>query len=333
MHALPSQPNSVGDAGRATVPRTGWAMSLALIGAVGAVAIVVLVVVGEILIDRERTVDRAITEIGNLADALAADTDQTLSIMDRALATFVAAVDPATMAQPEERRRTAALLRDRADLMASVRVLFLIDEDGRLIASSGPSGHQAGADLSGRPAFKVHRGDPGLGTHIEPAELARLGDADRWHLSFSRRLNHADGRFAGIVVAIVLLDEFMKFQVALNIGARGAVGLFSDDGILIARRPFVPEFVGKSYMKAPLFAVHFPKTPHGSYRSEFVTDQVVRLSAYRTIPDKGVVVYIGFAEDDVLAPWRERTAIIAIIGGALIGVIIAFALAIRRRCI
>lgn len=94
-------------------------------------------------------------------------------------------------------------------------------------------------DLSGIPDFTVHRDGEHRGLYIGPPRLGRVGHAEgRWISNISRRIESGDGRFAGVVAAVLSLDYLLSFYDTLSIGEQGVVGLLSTDGIMIARGPF-----------------------------------------------------------------------------------------------
>jgi len=59
----------------------------------------------------------------------------------------------------------------------------------------------------------------------------------RWVLKMARRINYLDGTFAGIAYGTISLTSFSKAFSSLDIGKSGAIALFDDNLILLARHP------------------------------------------------------------------------------------------------
>ena len=71
------------------------------------------------------------------------------------------------------------------------------------------------------------------GRYFGPPFESRI-NAD-WITTVSRRFNHPDGSFAGIVLATIGANYFSEFYRQFSIGAHGAITLFGADGIVKAR--------------------------------------------------------------------------------------------------
>ncbi len=56
-------------------------------------------------------------------------------------------------------------------------------------------------------------------------------------ITVSRRLNDAQGKFAGVVSGALRISYFNRLFSGMTLGPKGAIALFYADGTLIARRP------------------------------------------------------------------------------------------------
>jgi len=65
----------------------------------------------------------------------------------------------------------------------------------------------------------------------------------------SRRLDDGQGGFAGVVTAIVDLEDLKQFYAAVNLGGDSAMQLLRDDGTLLVRNPPTPAAVGQRFPK------------------------------------------------------------------------------------
>jgi hypothetical protein len=86
-------------------------------------------------------------------------------------------------------------------------------------------------------------------------------------IELTRRLNNADGSFAGTVAASLDVQQLNAFFGSLDIGQGGVVSLVGFDGIVRLRgtsEPNAPNFAGISVTDSPLFHA-FRQNPNGSY--------------------------------------------------------------------
>ncbi len=122
-------------------------------------------------------------------------------------------------------------------------------------------------ELSVRITLSDARGDGIAGVHT--SDMTNIGDRDyfkahlltdsdqifisqpllepfttHWSIVISRRLNHADGSFAGIV-AIALRQDFLTDTAPSGITAHSFVGLLGADGVLRASRIGATRFAGE----------------------------------------------------------------------------------------
>jgi hypothetical protein len=110
----------------------------------------------------------------------------------------------------------------------------LIDENGLLIANTAEQ-HPQRVDLTDREHFKVHRNDPDDQLYISKPMLGRV--SNQWTLQMTRRLNHPDGSFAGVVVVSEDPSYFTSdFYNIAAIGREGVISVMSDSGVVLARR-------------------------------------------------------------------------------------------------
>lgn len=264
--------------------------------------------------DRSRVVETAYRNAENLSDALAEHTRQTFAALDLGLRTVAEA-----LRLIEDDGRVA--LEDVHDLLVqrqagstSTYAYFVLDAEGRLRATSRTPRPDA-ADLSDLPEFRVHQAQRGAGLHLGPPRMGRVGHAaGRWIVNLSRRLETADGRFAGVVAATVSLDHLLEFYDTLRLGEQGVVGLFSPEGPLIARSPFVEAYAGRDFRDHPVFREHLSQQAEGRVDGTYTTDGVRRLSTYKRVAGVPAVVYVGLGRDEVLQAWQERLVFQVAIG-------------------
>ena len=138
------------------------------------------------------------------------------------------------------------------------------------------------------------------------------------------RLDTADGSFAGAIYLSILGDYFDNFYVWGDVGQHGAIAIYGLDGTVYARRSFGTSMTGHSYpdfdpARAGQGAAD-RTLPHGHD-----IDGVARITSYRVVGEYPLIVAVGFADDDVLAPYLQRQQLMVIEGAALtlIGMLLA----------
>ncbi len=260
--------------------------------------------------DREITITDATADAVNLRNALIEQTRQTFAAIDIALTGVAENIDTQDLGSEV----TYGTLVVRQDAFAPTFAIFILDESGQNVATSRTP-DPAPFDFSADQTFLTHANSPSLGLLIAPPRKGRVGFAeDRWIVNVSRRLNHPDGSFAGVVAAVVSIDYLTNFYDALRRGEGGVVGISKDDGTVIARSPFREDYIGRALIDTQLFREMLPSADAGVYRAQFVTDDTDRITAYSRVPDFPLVVYVGISATERLAAWRQRATIDGVIG-------------------
>lgn len=259
----------------------------------------------QVLSDYKWVIADAVSDAESVRDAMIGQTRQTLSEVDSALTGIASAVTPNVL----ESSDTHVLLRARQDDLAPTFAIFVLDRDGRLVGTSRAESPDP-TDFSALSVFQVHRDDPVRGLYIEPPRKELLGDPnDRWIFNVSRRLEHLDGSFAGIVAASMSVDYLVGFYDAMRVGDRGLIGLATDDGIVIARSPLDEPYVGQSILRSRLFEGLAGNQVEGTFRATAITDGVDRVIAFGRVPQLPVIVYVGISAQERLASWRRRVMV------------------------
>ena len=96
---------------------------------------------------------------------------------------------------------------------------------------SAPPNH----NVADRSYFIAQRDGAAKGLFISEPLVTRT--EGRAAIDLSRRLEDDAGGFAGVVTAVVDLDDLTQLYRAVNLGMGGAIQLVRDDGTLLARNP------------------------------------------------------------------------------------------------
>jgi PAS domain S-box-containing protein len=176
----------------------------------------------------------------------------------------------------------------------------VIDEHGDVIATGRES---KPVNLADRAFFKEHQRSDSKALRIGEPVLGR--SSGRWAIPLTRRFNKPDGSFGGVVDVAVDADHFTSLFQKSELGPADVMSLVRTDGIVLALRRGEETSFGEDVSKSPLMA-ELARSPVGSYSSIGLIDPTRKFFSYRRLPDYPVVVLVGTAETDALAPVRDR---------------------------
>jgi diguanylate cyclase (GGDEF)-like protein len=138
-------------------------------------------------------------------------------------------------------------------------------------------------------------------------------------MTVSRRINHADGRFAGVVVASIYLKHFLDLYNSIDMGSNGVINLIAADATIVVRRPFNEADIGTSVVKGPLFTQLLPKGDFGTATVKSYVDGVERVVGFRRVEGYPLVVFAALDKKEVLASWLHESIRSAGIVSVLLG--------------
>lgn len=173
----------------------------------------------------------------------------------------------------------------------------IINENGDLIATTRPEPFER-VNLRDREHFYTHVSADSQKMFISKPVVGRVSATET--LQMSRRLNHADGTFAGVVVLSAEPSTFTDFYNKADFGTQGLVSLLGTDGIYRAIR------IGNTAKRN--FTVDFTSTVKlysEAHKSEMpvvikAIDNTPRVSAYRQLEEYPFIVSVGISMEDVL---------------------------------
>jgi signal transduction histidine kinase len=291
-----------------------------LVGSIVTLALLLGLLAGtEMWRSYRETTDAAKQSMIGFVQLLAEQTERTIQAVDLSLIGMRDALQLAPGLSPNDPAYHAALQR-RLKSLRFVRALYVIGADGFIIHDTDyPS--TPPLSLEDRPYFQAHREDSGLGLHIgPPLESRSLGE---WFVSASRRINHADGSFAGVVVAAIEPRYLKRFYKDLSLGEGDFITLLFKDGTLLARAPNHKGMIGKS---VPLkLALHADR---GVAWGTSPIDGVNRFIGFQVLTGAPLIVAAG-RSGRVYDAWRKHAAIVG--GGAVVVWLLTAVLAVISR--
>jgi PAS domain S-box-containing protein len=249
--------------------------------------------------DRRETLAEAATQSVNLAQVL---DEQTRGIFNAVELTLLSSERDMRLLAIAGKPPAAVheMLREQLKTLPYVRALFVVDAGGRMIHDSD-SFPAASFNFGDRPYFAMQRDGKIKGLYIGPPVKSRTNSL--WFISVSRRLTAADGSFAGVIVAAVEPLAIKRFYDKINVGRDGAVALRLESGQFLARSPLLEPALGRTYSNRGSNGE--PIEPKAIETRERVSaiDGVDRISTCRHISERGLVVCIGVAKNELLKRW------------------------------
>lgn len=247
--------------------------------------------------------------MANLAQTLSSQAQASIKQADTVLFSLVDRIETEGMG-PDQLPLLKRLLNAQRNELSQLHGLFIYDARGAWIADS--SGIlPAHANNSDREYFIYHRDHPERGPHVGPSIQSR--STGEWVLPVSRRINNPDGSFAGVALATIYLDHFLKLYNSIDIGNNGVINLISADARIVLRRPFNEAIIGTSVADGPLFTQLLPKGDSGTATVRSYVDGVERVVGFRRVNDYPLVVFTAMNKEEVLASWRQETLMSTII--------------------
>jgi diguanylate cyclase (GGDEF)-like protein len=300
------------------------------------VAFVTCVCLALLLVSGWRAWDARQVQIGemnvaaeNLARAMAQQADDTLHESDVALSNIVERVQH-DGTSPAALTRLHQVMAFQVSQQPQLGGIFLYDEHGAWLSTSQAMllSQYNNAD---REYFVYHRTHPDTGVHLGAPIVSR--STGEWVLPMSRRINHADGSFAGVVLATVKLSYFSALYETFNIGQHGAVAMLFDDGIVATRRPFVESLIGKDVHDTTAFRAYMQDRQSDRLEVRSRTDGIERLTSYRSLRHYPLFVVAALSKDEGLSDWRRSTAINLGVSSLLALLVAAFGRSLVREVV
>jgi len=274
---------------------------------------------------RDAAVESAEVDVANLARSLTQHAEDTFELADSLIGGLVDRLEMDGTG-PDAIAKLQDVIDLRKATLGRIRGLFVYDETGRWLATS-ENVNPAGLNNGDRDYFRHHRSSPDRRTLIGNPVKSRSGG--QWIIPVSRRFNHPDGAFAGVVLATVDSNYFAQFYKQFDVGPNGAILLLSTAGTVLARSVDNDATVGRDMSDSPLIKNLQARPTASTYYFKSPIDGVRRLGFYEISKRYPILAVATEAENDVLAAWRDEavarmafvlglTALIAAIGFYLV---------------
>jgi PAS domain S-box-containing protein len=209
------------------------------------------------------------------------------------------------------------LLGARASGMRQIDVLYLVDANGTVVNSSRDYPGQANS-VANQDYFKAFANS--MESELFVSKPVRNTTNQSWTLHLARRINGADGKLRGVIVAAMNTAQFEDVYKYLKIEYVRPVSLYREDGTLIASLPRREGMIGDrpselDTLSLPSFGndIRFVNHLKGDGGREAFT--------LGRVPKYPLLISVTNDEEDALSSWRE-TAIPIIFGAVISGLLI-----------
>lgn len=261
----------------------------------------------------------------NLVKVLSEQTARTIQSIDLSLqgvASEVAAMpDPAG-----DDPRFLPDLRSRLSTLPFIRGIFVVGPDGFVSYSTNYPATMR-TNVADRAYFTVHRDNPSVGLHIDAPLRSRASGV--WVVALSRRIERADGSFAGVAVAVMDPMYFERFYSQLWIGG-GNVALFHKDGVELARSPHIHGLIGTSAAGRETFRRFQDGGAPEVFWGTSPINGIERVASFRALENLPLVMLVTMSRAAVMSSWRSHMTVTGV-GAAILIVMCAGIEALMRR--
>lgn len=273
-----------------------------------AIAGIWLATVQRIAFERQQAVAAAMQSNANLAIAFEQQVSRTLKAAEQ-VAAFVR----------EEYRLHAtgidlhAWVAQRVIREEMFTIVSVVDEAGDIVSSSSQA--TGAVNYADREFFQAQRDAVGDALFVSRPVLGRV--SGRWQIPMSLRITRPDGGFGGVVVLSVDPGNFTDFYRQADLGRQGLLELTGLDGVVRGRKIGSQASFGLVAGGLAWFR-HHAEAPEGNLVDDGAAlDGVARIVSYRTMADYPLMVTVGTARADELAPAAQRrTTYLAVAGSA-----------------
>ncbi|CAJ0810084.1 hypothetical protein LMG19087_00660 [Ralstonia wenshanensis] len=280
-----------------------------IVGALGTLLTLIVLAISALTLwaNRETAIEHANETSRNVAAVLASHISRTVESADQSLLMLIAALDKPGIRQLDPEVQHDLLFSQTASARY-VTGMGVTDDKGRLVDGCCSSTHHW--DFSDRDYFIVQRDNANVGLYISAVYKAR-SRAGVEAIALSRRMNQADGTFAGTALVAIDLDYFKQLLGKLDVGPRGITAIVRTDGTLVARNPPPGAARTLNFSKSLTFP-RMVNQESGFYVARSASDGVLRLYTFQRVPGTPFIAVVAPAMSDALEPWHRLSWIVGL---------------------
>ena len=200
----------------------------------------------------------------------------------------------------------------------------VVSAAGKVLFSDIPLPQRGRADdIESQEYFSIHRDRGSSGLYVSVPIKDHF--APGYWLYLSKTVLGADGKFLGVVVAMVSPPDLVRLNQRIQLGGQGALLIVGVDSIVRARSgredPTGTLGLGKSLRGDP-WPEQVPPGGYGDYTRVGLISPVTRLLNYRRLDQYPLIVLVGVDMTDLLKEPNKVTMVLCAVGGGLTALII-----------
>ncbi|CCD92630.1 conserved hypothetical protein [Bradyrhizobium sp. ORS 375] len=250
---------------------------------------------------RKAEVHNAEVDLGNLARSLTQHVEDTFELADSLLRGVVTALETDD-GKPGAMERLQTILKARKATLGRIRGVFAYGANGDWLATTEDV-TLTNYNNADRDYFIHHRTSADRSLLIGRPVQSRSGG--QWVITLSRRWNHVDGSFGGVVLATIDVAYFAGFYRQFDVGQHGTISLMSRDGLVLADNA-EPD---SSRLGRPVLE-EIPYHPtSGTLRFGRPGETSERIAFYQHAQRYPFLILATRTEAEVLAGWMRDAAV------------------------
>ncbi len=290
---------------------------------------------------REKEISTWKNYLSDMTIILADQTNQTMSSGLQALDSIIDLINRMNVHNAGELRKRVRnqsfhnQLKERITNLPYIDVATVTDDKGDVLNFTR-SWPPKPINLADRDYFKVQHDTADIGLFI--GKTVKNKGNGKLVFYLSKRLNDTEGKFAGIVLVGISVDQFTQFyeKLGVNLGEDAGISLYRNDFTLLARWPMIEELIGKANRTGTTFNVieKEKKTSDVIYQvsprfnNPGVT--VARLGSVRALERFPLLLNLTITDQFFLGSWRNASrAIVLIAGGSILALVVSGLLLLR----
>ncbi|WPB55370.1 sensor domain-containing diguanylate cyclase [Xylophilus sp. GOD-11R] len=252
-----------------------------------------------------------------LAGSIAQHVDSSLLDVEHVLDGTVFELEQANL-EPAALERMQPALVNMSAKVEQLKSLLIYDASGHWMQTSEamPNGRNNNSD---REYFIFHRDNESREAHLGLPIVSR--STGEWVVPLSRRLNDAEGRFAGVALATIKLSFLQKILSEFKLGEQGATAL-ALNGHLVVRVPFKESDIGRDVNQQPIIQ-SAARAKTGSNEEKSLIDHVVRIISFDHGANFPVIAVVAVGQEEVLRDWFRHSVVQTAVVLALCVLVIA----------
>lgn len=271
----------------------------------------------------------ASTGAQNLLTVLSQDIESRLEAYDGVLQSSVSKIEQPDFASLRPQLQQS-LLFGRVLNEPYFTSLLVLDGAGNVIRDASAFPPRAD-NFSDRAYFQVHaKAKAEVNELYISAPIHMRLPRDDQVIALSRRINAADGSFAGIIVGTLKLTYFQELFESTSLHSNDAINLFSQDGILLMRSPYLPDQIGRDLSGSDNVR-RFQSSSSGAFSGTAAIDGVTRLYNFKRVGSLPLILNVALSQDEIFSGWRTQAITIGTILALLCALAVTLAFMVRRE--